>query len=322
MKNYDKLCYYEYVAKKYDSKTLKNLLEKRKNEKKLSGIIKFKFETVTPLCSYGQSEENKAKRNNLNVATTLKAEIRKTMEFFDPNLAAILFGYVLENENDANSAKQGLITFKLLKIENKKTFDITTLPTSYSPTKKGENTERIYYNVVNSILNEGIDFDKRKTISQKDKIENYISFYKLNEDNDKNKNHKGNVSVRDIYAPDCLFNIELKFKNITASELECLIYSLRLYGRSFRFTKYYHQIGMYKNLGMGTILVLPKDFHVYLEKENKFNSFSSIYDNVDVKEKYIIANAQEKYKFDSKIALRYSYKFHDDFKPTNMYCKE
>lgn len=308
MKNYDKLCYYEYVAKKYDSKTLKNLLEKRKNEKKLSGIIKFKFETVTPLCSYGQSEENKAKRNNLNVATTLKAEIRKTMEFFDPNLTAILFGYVLENENDANSAKQGLITFKLLKIENKKTFAIT-LPTSYSPTKKRKDTERIYYNVINSIL-KNIELKERKTISQKDKIENYKSFYKL----------KGNVSIPDIYAPDCLFNIELKFKNITASELECLIYSLRLYGRSFRFTKYYHQIGMYKNLGMGTIVVLPKDFHVYLEKENKFNSFSSIYDNVDVKEKYIIANAQEKYKFDPQIALRYSSTFHKDFNPTNMYC--
>lgn len=308
MKNYDKLCYYEYVAKKYDSKTLKNLLEKRKNEKKLSGIIKFKFETVTPLCSYGQSEENKAKRNNLNVATTLKAEIRKTMEFFDPNLAAILFGYVLENENDANSAKQGLITFKLLKIENKKTFAIT-LPTSYSPTKKRKDTERIYYNVINSIL-KNIELKERKTISQKDKIENYKSFYKL----------KGNVSIPDIYAPDCLFNIELKFKNITASELECLIYSLRLYGRSFRFTKYYHQIGMYKNLGMGTIVVLPKDFHVYLEKENKFDSFSSIYDNVDVKEKYIIANAPEKYKFDPQIALRYSSTFHKDFNPTNMYC--
>lgn len=308
MKNYDKLCYYEYVAKKYDSKTLKILLEKRKNEKKLSGIIKFKFETVTPLCSYGQSEENKAKRNNLNVATTLKAEIRKTMEFFDPNLAAILFGYVLENENDANSAKQGLITFKLLKIENKKTFAIT-LPTSYSPTKKRKDTERIYYNVINSILKNN-KLNERKTIPQENKIKNYKSFYKL----------KGNVSIPDIYAPDCLFNIELKFKNITASELECLIYSLRLYGRSFRFTKYYHQIGMYKNLGMGTIVVLPKDFHVYLEKENKFDSFSSIYDNVDVKEKYIIANAQEKYKFDPQIALRYSSTFHKDFNPTNMYC--
>lgn len=308
MKNYDKLCYYEYVAKKYDSKTLKNLLEKRKNEKKLSGIIKFKFETVTPLCSYGQSEENKAKRNNLNVATTLKAEIRKTMEFFDPNLAAILFGYVLENENDANSAKQGLITFKLLKIENKKTFAIT-LPTSYSPTKKRKDTERIYYNVINSVL-KNIELKERKTISQKDKIENYKSFYNL----------KGNVSIPDIYAPDCLFNIELKFKNITSSELECLIYSLRLYGSSFAATKYYHQIGMYKNLGMGTIVVLPKDFHVYLEKENKFDSFSSIYDNVDVKEKYIIANAQEKYKFDPQIALRYSSTFHKDFNPTNMYC--
>lgn len=308
MKNYDKLCYYEYVAKKYDSKTLKILLEKRKNEKKLSGIIKFKFETVTPLCSYGQSEENKAKRNNLNVATTLKAEIRKTMEFFDPNLAAILFGYVLENENDANSAKQGLITFKLLKIENKKTFAIT-LPTSYSPTKKRKDTERIYYNVINSIL-KNIELGKRKTIPQENKIKNYKSFYNL----------KGNVSIPDIYAPDCLFNIELKFKNITSSELECLIYSLRLYGSSFAATKYYHQIGMYKNLGMGTIVVLPKDFHVYLEKENKFDSFSSIYDNVDVKEKYIIANAQEKYKFDPQIALRYSSTFHKDFNPTNMYC--
>lgn len=308
MKNYDKLCYYEYVAKKYDSKTLKNLLEKRKNEKKLSGIIKFKFETVTPLCSYGQSEENKAKRNNLNVATTLKAEIRKTMEFFDPNLAAILFGYVLENENDANSAKQGLITFKLLKIENKKTFAIT-LPTSYSPTKKRKDTERIYYNVINSILKNN-KLNERKTIPQENKIKNYKSFYSL----------KGNVSISDIYAPDCLFNIELKFKNITSSELECLIYSLRLYGSSFAATKYYHQIGMYKNLGMGTIVVLPKDFHVYLEKENKFDSFSSIYDNVDVKEKYIIANAQEKYKFDPQIALRYSSTFHKDFNPTNMYC--
>lgn len=308
MKNYDKLCYYEYVAKKYDSKTLKNLLEKRKNEKKLSGIIKFKFETVTPLCSYGQSEENKAKRNNLNVATTLKAEIRKTMEFFDPNLAAILFGYVLENENDANSAKQGLITFKLLKIENKKTFAIT-LPTSYSPTKKRKDTERIYYNVINSILKNN-KLNERKTIPQENKIKNYKSFYKL----------KGNISISDIYAPDCLFNIELKFKNITSSELECLIYSLRLYGSSFAATKYYHQIGMYKNLGMGTIVVLPKDFHVYLEKENKFDSFSNIYDNVDVKEKYIIANAQEKYKFDPQIALRYSSTFHKDFNPTNMYC--
>ncbi|WP_197035138.1 RAMP superfamily CRISPR-associated protein [Oceanivirga salmonicida] len=254
--NKDERCYYFYEHPSFSEEKIKKHLMERSGKLE-SGIITAEIEIITPLYTEGQKKvikgridsrhENK-EQNNLSV-TTLKSQIRRTMELIDLNSAGVIFG---------TTVNASLVNFLIKFNDNdEKAIEFLKTPKNYEKVIEQEKN-RVYYNQLNRI--------KKDSITYNEKINDF----------EKSLNLQTNkyVWIKKYYKPGTKIKVTIRFKNLLRKEIELLVHTLELENGL------YHQIGYGKNYGMGTIKIRVDS--VKLSNANKFNTFFEDYYNLEI----------------------------------------